>query len=242
MQITVACPRCKQSIAIAAQLAGSYATCPYCSGRFWIAENTDNGPPQPESAPRAAPPAGSAPIPSPAAPPPKPASSAPAKKVARFVTAEAAESPLNLAENGKLPELHLEETAQEKSQESGVAVNPLVLLGLVCLSVVACIFLVLYTPEGQTSSRSSGRAEARRIIEMEFFADLDSPAPREPYQILLREAQRAHARGDRETERRLYHRVLDLLRVERSEFEGVTGSPTRDETLVQQITLLLSDD
>jgi hypothetical protein len=242
MQITVACPRCKQSIAVADQLAGSYATCPYCNGRFWIPENADDDPSLPGPPPVAKPPAGAAPVPSPVVPPAKPTAPASAKKVARFVTAEAAQSTLNLAENGKLPELHLEEATKAKSQQSGVTVNPLVLLGLVCFSVVSSVLLVLYTPEQETASHSSRQAEARRIIEMEYFADLDSPAPREPYQILLRAAQRAYARGDRQTERRLLHRVLDLLRAERSGFEGITGSPTRDETLSQQITIILSDD
>ena len=231
MQITVACPRCKQSIAVADKMAGSYAACPYCNGRFWIPENADDDPPQPGPAPLATPPAGAAPAPSPAAPPAKPTAPAPTKKVARFVTAEAAQSTLNLAENGKLPELHLEEAAKAKSQQDGVTVNPLVLLGLVCLSVVSSVLLVFYTPEQETSSHSSRQAEARRIIEMEYFADLDSPAPRQPYQILLREAQRAYARGDRETERRLLHRGARSIEGRAERLRGHDRQPhTRRDT------------
>jgi len=247
MQITVACPRCKQSIAVADKLAGSYATCPYCSGRFWIAENADDDSPQPGPAPMATPPSTA---PSPAAPPAKPmipAMAKPmipaaAKNVARFVTAEAAESTLNLAENGKLPELRLEEATKAKSQQDGVSVNPLVFWALICLGMVSSVVLILLPPEQEPASHSLQQAEARGIIERDYFADLDSPAPREPYQILLREAQRAYARGNRDAERRLLHRVLDLLRAERSGFEGITGTPTRDEILSEQITILLSDD
>ena len=170
------------------------------------------------------------------------------KKVARFITAEAAQSTLNLAENGQLPELQLQESMQAKAkQEKGVTVHPLVLLGLLCLSVVTSVLLVLYEPEQGTSSQSAAKERARFVIMDEYFADeehftLDNPPPLEPYQVYLREAQRAYSRGDRETERRLYRRVLHLLRAERSDFEGVTGSPRSDKRLEEQITILLSDE
>lgn len=208
------------------------------------AQPIPQAPPPPGGAANNAPPAVPPTPPAKASPPPLASPAArPGKKVARFITAEAAQSTLEPAEDGKLPELHLQESAQAKSkQEKGVTIHPLVLLGLVCLSVVACVLLVLYEPEQQSASHSARIQQARRVIETEYFANLEGPGAREPYQRLLREAQRAYARGDRRSERRLYRRVLELLRAERSGFEGVTGSRTRDERLEEQITILLSDD
>jgi len=302
MPITVTCPRCKQSMAAASKLAGSYVTCPRCSGRFWVPENVGDEPSgsavlppgsaapgapsgNPSDSTRPGPPHASAPPavqplpnlssgsltkPIPRAPPPPgsrakrapasgrpgatsdtvavPAAGLPAqtppsgKKVARFITAEAAQSTLDLAENGKLPGLRLEETTYANTkQEKGLTVNPLVLLGLICLSIVSSVFLVLYEPERQTPSHSARKDRARLDIAGDYFANFDSPGAQEPYQVLLREAQRAYARRDYETERRLYRRVLALLRAEGSEFEGVTGSPARDKKLEELIIILLRD-
>jgi hypothetical protein len=162
--------------------------------------------------------------------------------VARFITAEAAQSTLNLAPDGKLPELHLQETGQARAKdEKGTTVHPLVLLALLSLSVVACIVLVLIEPEASSSSDSAAKQNARRVIADHYFANRDAPGPKEPYQVLLREAQRAYARGDYQEERRLYRQVLQLLRAERSEFESVTGTLAGDQELERQINVLLRD-
>jgi len=181
-------------------------------------------------------------------PAPPPDASRPGKKVARFITAEAAQSTLNIADDGRLPELQLQESTQAKPGEAGGStVHPLVLLGLVSLSVVASVLLVLYEPRQETLPRSTAKQDARDVIVSEYLADeehlkLDNPPPLEPYQTYLREAQRAYWRGDYATERRLYRRVLDLLRAEGTDFDGVTGSPTSDRRLEEQITILLSDE
>ena len=121
--------------------------------------------------------------------------------------------------------------------------NPLVMLGLLCMSLVFSVVLLFVDLEPRGPSNAEQRAHARHVIEEEFFADLNSPEPRKPYQIYLREAQRAHSRGDGTTERQLYRKVLDLLRTERARYDdGVTGSPGNDKKLEEQISILLSED
>lgn len=183
---------------------------------------------QPAFAPPPAPPAG--PLP-------------PPRRVARFISAETADSPLKLAEDGKLPELHLKEPGQREPQEkSGRSVHPLLLLVLLCTSMVLSTALVFIDFEPQDASGRQRAERARSVIQEEFFANLDPAQPLEPYQLLLREAQRAHSVGDIRTERQRYQEVLRLLRAERGKFDrGLTGSRGRDEELEEQIAIVLSE-
>ena len=176
--------------------------------------------------------------------PPPPAK--PGRKVARFITAEAAQSTLSLAEDGQLPELHLDEGEEVKQRNTGDAsMNPLVMLGLLAMSMVLSLTLAFVDLGPEGPSNASQRGTARYMIERDYFADeehlkLENPPPLKPYQVLLRDAQRAHSRGDDKTERDRYRRVLALLRSERGQFEGITGSPARDRTLEEQLIILLS--
>jgi hypothetical protein len=166
----------------------------------------------------------------------------PPKKVARFISAEAAQSPLKLSAEGKLPELHLTESeADGAKREKPKGSNPWVLVGVVGLSLLTSILLVAVDLSPSSSPRSRVKQAARQVIESEYFSNLDSPEPREPYQILLRDAERAHGRGDARKERELYNKVLDLLRAERSPFASLTGTRARDQRLEEQVIILLSD-
>ncbi len=102
--------------------------------------------------------------------------------------------------------------------------------------------LVLVDADPSPPEQNVAKWRARRVIEEEYFSSLDSRAPLERYQIYLRDAQRAHTRGDRATERKLYRQVLDLLQAERGPFDTVTGTPSRDKTLEEQIVILLRED
>ena len=65
---------------------------------------------------------------------------APGRKVARFVTADAAESALKPAADGKLPELKLRDAGEKTPREAGrKSMNPLVLFGLLAMSVVMSV-------------------------------------------------------------------------------------------------------
>src|SRR5262249_8240374 len=115
-------------------------------------------------------------------------------------------------------------------------------LWLACMAVVGStvvsVFLLLGDLPGQKSVESR-HAEARQQVTPYFGTDAIALAP---YQVLLREAQQAHSRGDRATERQRYRQVLALLRAERrSKYESVTGTPRSDEQLAECLSTLLSD-
>ncbi len=173
---------------------------------------------------------------------PPPPTVPPPRKVARFITAESTESALKLAEDGKLPELRLKEPGREEAETKGNrSSNPLVLLVVLSLSVVMSTVLVLVDFEPRNTTGLEEAHRARRVIEEQYFANLDPNQPLAPYQIDLREAARAHSIGDRKTEQERYRKVLAMLRAERGRFErGLTGSPYRDQELERQITIVLS--
>jgi len=168
---------------------------------------------------------------------------APGRKVARFVTADAAESALKPAADGKLPELQLREAGEKSPREAGRrSMNPLVLFGLLAMSVVMSVVLVLAPSGPSEPSKSKARLDARRIIREEYFSDMDSPGPGKSYQRCLREAQSAQSRGDSKTERKLYRKVLDALRADRANFDkGLTGTRDSDRRLEEQLLILLGD-
>jgi len=164
--------------------------------------------------------------------------------VARFIATEAAQSGLKLAEDGKLPGLRLKEPGQAEPKQAGSGgVHPLLLFSALAFSIVATVILVFLPTESDAPVSSNRKQQARREIEENYIAGMDKNATLEPYQICLREALQARSRHDSREERRLYRRVLDMLRAERSgKFDkGLTGSPTKDETLEKLVTTLLSD-
>ncbi|MCX7428278.1 MAG: hypothetical protein NTW96_21945, partial [Planctomycetia bacterium] len=237
MAIKLDCPRCRKPLAVPNKKAGSYANCPECGGRFWVpAPSTAETRPAPPGAPPGAPPLAAGPSPAPpgppvakppGTPPSAPPGTSPRKTVARMVTADAAASTLRLAEDGKLPELRLrEDEKRAASDKKPSSMNPIVLVGVICMSVALSILGVLWEAPG--SGAANDKAVARRQIQDEYFSGYANE-PLEPYQECLREAQRAASRGDRAGERRLYRQVLDLLRAERDRFDkGLTGSRDRD--------------
>jgi len=247
MPLKIDCPRCKWPLSVPGKKAGSYVICPQCKGRLWVPKGLEKEAAGSASgaAPLAGPPGDRRAGPLLPATPPVPASPplpAPArpKKVARFISAEAAQSSLKPAEDGKLPELRLLETGEAAVKESGLRrSNPLVLFGVLCLSAVVSLVLVLLPGETSPSANTREKQRAREMIEKEYFAEMDQ-LPHYSYQFLLREAQRAHLRGEYKRERELYRRVLGLLRAERTPEKGVTGSPGRDRELEQYLTVLLS--
>ncbi len=182
--------------------------------------------------------------PAPAPPPPATlaATTAPAPtNTARFKTAATTTATIVPAADGKLPGLLLADgetvAAGGQSGEKGVP------LWLACLAIVGSTLLSLLLLVGDgpvKQSVASRHSEAREQLA-QFFGN-DTTALR-PYQILLREAQQAHSRGDRATERQRYRQVLGLLRSEkRSKNETVTGIPSEDEQLAQWLSVLLSNE
>ncbi len=175
--------------------------------------------------------------------PARPSTPLPSKRVARFITADATDSTLRLAADGKLPELHLEEgAAKEKPEVVERSVNPLVMVGVLAISVVLSIMLVLVDVESPPATGLGQKAQMRQTLADHYYGlgDLNTEQL-EPYQILLRQAQQAYSRGDYKTEREHYRKVLDMLRAERgSEERGLTGSRSKDRKLEESLTVLLS--
>jgi hypothetical protein len=169
-----------------------------------------------------------------AAPPAGP----PGTNTARFKTAASAAPALAPAADGKLPGLLLAEGEAAPGGETGEKSVP---LWMACVAVVGStvlsVFLLLSESPGKKSAVSQ-QAEVRQQIAS--FYGVDGSTLR-PFQVLLREAQQAHSRGDRAMERQKYRQVLALLRSEkRSKYENVTGTPSDDERLAQWLSILLS--
>lgn len=167
-------------------------------------------------------------------------------RTARLITSETAQSALKLAPDGRLPELHLDEDEAKKKgdEDEGTTMNPLVLFGLLTLSVAMSVAMVLIDWSAPPTSRAEERGKARAVIEEKFFGggSLNRTKPLEPYQELLRDAQREHFRGNLRKERDLYRKVLDMLRAERAAGDrGLTGSLTNDRLLEKQLLILLTE-
>ena len=192
--------------------------------------------------PAQAPPPGG---PRPGTAPTTPRPSAVHKKVARFITTEATQSTIHPSPDGKLPELRLHQSEESgSSKEKGGSFNPLLLLGALCLSVALSVVLVMVDVDSEDASTLQKKQAARAYVDANYFSSDAGPnMPLEPYQICLRQAQQAHSRGDRATERKLYRKVLEMLRAERGvRQKGLTGSHDRDNKLEQKISILLSGD
>jgi hypothetical protein len=159
-------------------------------------------------------------------------------KVARFITSEPRAAAVQVAADGKLPELTLAEGGQRRAADAARETNPLVLISVLCLSFGLSAILLMVdfdTSPAQTNAQARARASLRA-----FFGNAGGEL--EPYQQSLRAAQQAWARGDREAERAEYRKVLRWLRAEgRGPFSTLTGTRTRDRELEAHLTTLLAE-
>ena len=200
----------------------------------------------------------SVPVPIPPPPTENAAGAAPspppqARKVARLVSADTAQSTLKIAADGQLPHLQLQEDDKKNArQNKSKAIPPLVLILAWVFSVVLTVAIVMMTSDdGSAAATSQAKKDAMTKIEDQFFGN---PARGElrPYQRMLRDARQARARGDFKAERQYYKQVLDLLHTEtwggaptavsRDRLEkGITGSRERDRELEQLILTIVGD-
>lgn len=321
MAVRTQCPRCKQPLSVPNKLAGSYASCPRCQGRFWVSKDapldpsvTDSGglpvpsgltltqapvatppgravpsPLSPVSGPAVPPrqyfpsvtplaPSGGAaasrlsingaaadvpqvaaslapPVPVvPAAPAAPPVAPPQTRKVARLVSADAAQSTLKLAADGQLPQLQLQEIdKKDKAQGKSRSISPLVMILAWIFSVAVTVAVVMISSDDDSSSATS-QAKKEAIAKIEDPQFFGNPARHEllPYQRLLREACQARARKDFKAERLYYKQVLDLLHTEtwdgasaraaQNHLEkGITGSRDHDRELEQLILTVLGE-
>ncbi|MCS7237380.1 MAG: hypothetical protein NZ899_03815 [Thermoguttaceae bacterium] len=267
MPLAIRCPQCRQEIQVPASLAGRKAVCPGCSSSFRVPPGGEEAKLEgPAKLARAARPGeegreGDTSAKVPAAPAgelrtagevvsPQPPTVgafggadpfAPPKRVARLVVEDSVPAALVLAPDGRLPSLRLADDETPTSQEAkSRGVHPLVLLIILCTSVVVSLALIFVDFGTGPNPESPAKVRARYLIEQEYFAELDDPTPRQAYQLLLREAQRAYARGDYKREQELYRQVLELLRQERPRHLSITGSVQRDRRLEELLIILLS--
>ena len=182
-----------------------------------------------------------------------PAAPPQARKVARLVSADAAQSTLKLAADGQLPHLQLQEDdKKDKGQGKSRSIPPLVMILAWILSVVLTVAIVMITSDdGSSSATTEEKKEAMAKIE-EAVLRQSRAGELLPYQRLLREARQARARSDFKAERQYYKQVLDLLHTEtwgasatqasRNRLEkGITGSRDHDRELEQLILTVLGD-
>jgi len=163
------------------------------------------------------------------------------KNTARLKTAATAPATILPATDGKLPGLLLADSpATDVNREGRDRPIP---MWLACLAIVGSTLLSLLLLVNDVpiqQSLSSRQTDARTAIAQFYGNDL---APLKPFQVLLREAQQAHSRGDRSLERQRYRQVLGLLRSERrSKYETITGVPSEDEQLANYLSVLLSNE
>jgi hypothetical protein len=156
---------------------------------------------------------------------------------ARFIPGGGS-STATLAADGRLPELKLHEGKSRPTADDAESTNPLVMIGVLCLSFVASTALLLV--DFDTSGGSNQQQQARRRLT-EFYTDTKGPLP--PYQQYLRSAQRAHSRGDEAKLQQLYRRVLQLLRGEgRNRYTSVTRTPSEDRELEKLLATLMAEE
>ncbi|MGQ9913092.1 MAG: hypothetical protein ACUVQQ_01970 [Thermogutta sp.] len=167
----------------------------------------------------------------------------PRKKAVMKILSEPVEPTWTLAADGSLPTLHLQESQTQDQAAKQRSTNPLLLFVILCASMIVSLALVFIEPNPGEVGDTTARNAARTILTEEYIPSLNPQTPPADYQMLLREAQRAHNRGDLKTERELYRRLLLLLYAhrDRAPYEGLTGSAARDRKLEEQLRILLRE-
>lgn len=163
----------------------------------------------------------------------------PQRKVAKFITTQQGDALVRLGEDGHLPELSLDE-AKVRKNAAGQDAPPrnqaliYIAVGLSFFMSLAMIVFDFDSSASTVSSRNTARQELRGFEGKEG-------EPLKDYQRLIREAQRAHSRGDRNAERRAYREVFELLNSEDvlKSINGLTGSHGQDERLKELVSRLL---
>jgi hypothetical protein len=141
--------------------------------------------------------------------------------VARFITDGPGDPLVKLGEDGHLPELALVEGDARKARDAKSKETSPILLIIIFIVSMSLTVLMLFLEVSPFGSSAAEKAAARRELE-EYYGEKNQELA--PYQIHLRQARQAVSRGDVETERNEYRRVLDLLRSEvRSKSQRYTG-------------------
>lgn len=168
------------------------------------------------------------------------------KSVAKFIRDKGGEALVKLGADGKLPELELSELSekqvekqQRQQQQQKKQSDPTILFIALGVSFFMSIGMLLIDP-GQFSGSERSVATAR--LDLQKFYENPQDQELKLYQLELREARLAHARGDRQQEKQHYRNVLKLLNSEDVNPQmGMTGrGPAADEELRKILAVLLA--
>jgi hypothetical protein len=246
MSMTVACPGCATQLTVAPELLGQVLVCPHCSSQFQVSAGAASGPP---AAPPAAPQHAKAPAwrgdpgmlatgfkltESPPAAPPQTQIAVP-----RFKPVDPAAAVVSLTQDGKLPELsladpkHPPKAAVQTEKPTQTLTLTIVVAASLALSI--CLSLIDFSSDG---NNANARQDARSQIAS-FYGHVEGTP--EPYQLLLRDSQRAHSRGDHATERANYREVLRLLRAE-NRTTSLTETREGDQQLEAALSVVLAEE
>lgn len=192
------------------------------------------------------------------------------KHVARFITDQGGPM-VELGADGHLPELALQDGPGTKTRRAtSRSSSPVLLYGILGLSMAACLAMLLIDPTPQTvteTSKSVARRELVRFFGMseEQIAQREREIKRDPkvrwpwpsgkkpvglmgpenvparWQKDLRAARIARTRGDYAAERAAYRQVLDELNAEDHDLHfGLTGDPGGDRELKRLVSIAIS--
>lgn len=174
-------------------------------------------------------------------------------RVAKFISTDVAQSRLEMASDGKLPELELaKEAGKTQTKTPQQAGNQWRLVLMVCGSLILSTLLLIVGPEPESKNTESGTERAIAIIETKYLGP--DEGTRKRYQEYLRDALLARSQDDRQKEQRYYRKVLHLLRGEHLDRDrgekGLTGqryfstdrSLPSDEELENLLSTLLKNN
>ena len=92
----------------------------------------------------------------------------------------------------------------------------------------------------QTPTKAKTKVQARD--DLKRFYEVGEGVQLKPYQLELREAQRAYTRNDREREIQAYRNVMGQVRSEGLDENGLTGVQSWNDELETLLSILLSGE
>jgi hypothetical protein len=158
------------------------------------------------------------------------------RRTARFIQRDANATQIKMGADGRLPDLALQQREKRaESAERGSQSHPLLLIGVLCVSVVLSVLILLV--EEPAPGVSGGKTAARQTVQATFDSWDPADPPDQEVRDLLARALQAYNQGDLREERHYYRQVMDRLnREDAPKYGGFTGD---DETLQQALSELL---
>jgi len=143
---------------------------------------------------------------------------------ARFIERDPNATEVKLGSDGQLPDLALNaETKHEEAAEKSTSASPLVLIGVLCVSVLTSVGILIV--DEPTGGVGQGKTEARQALQATFDSWDDGNPPNREVRDLLALVIQAYNRGDLQEERGHCRKLMDFLnREDAPKYGGFTGS------------------